>query len=98
MDEDPTKQEQIDMDDRKRREDALANPQKFFPRPEDVLLDDSLSPDEKRTLLNNWRVQLEDRGGALEPGTHAVDTEDDDRSMHAAVADALARLEGHRQP
>jgi len=74
------------------RDRALRAPEHFYPRPEDVLADASLSHDEKIELLRNWQTQLEDRGGALADGARPATTDDTDR----AVRDALDRLQAAR--
>jgi hypothetical protein len=76
------------VDDRRERRDALGNPEHFYPRPQDVLDDDSLSPDEKRAVLDNWLVALEDRAGAA--GTAA--TMDDDAGIRQAIDSARRQL------
>ena len=93
MDKERLKAERSSISDRQRRSDALANPQNFYPRPEDVLEDDTLSAQDKRTLLRNWQVQVEDRAGALgQPQGPGEDFDQENREVHAAIVAAMARL------
>jgi hypothetical protein len=98
MDKQRHQAERSTVDDSRRREDAALNPQHYYPRPEDVLDDDTLSTDEKIALLRNWQVQLEGRGGALgqPPGPgEAPDVHDDETSQ--AVIAALRQVDGQKE-
>ena len=75
------------------RENALRDPQHFYPRPEDVLADASLSRGDKIDLLRNWQTQLEDRGGALRDPAHRPDSADD---VERAICAALQHLGADR--
>ena len=76
------------IQDRQQRRDALAQPEHFYPRPQDVLDDDSLSADDKRSLLDNWQVALEDKAGSL--GQPLGPDEDDPRRESRAMLDEIA--------
>jgi hypothetical protein len=95
MDKPQLKTEQRTIQDGKQQQEALGNPQHFYPRPEDVLSDDSLSAEDKRAVLDNWQVALQGKAGTL--GTPLGPGEDDpsaeQESMCKAVAEARARLE-----
>jgi hypothetical protein len=90
MDDRGHKAEQPAVDDGARREHALSHPQHYYPRPEDVLDDSSLSPTDKIAVLRNWQVLLQDRGGALEHDQQEPHAEH--RETEAAVAAALRAL------
>jgi hypothetical protein len=93
MDKERHKAERSTIGDRRRMHDALADPQNFYPRPQDVLEDDTLSIDDKRSLLRNWQVQLEDRAGALgQAGGPGEGHEPESVETHRALQEALARL------
>jgi hypothetical protein len=95
MDKQRHQAERRTLDDRRRREDAAMHPQHYYPRPEDVIDDDTLSFEEKHTLLRNWQVMLEDRAGALgQPqGPGAAPTHEEEE-MRRAVGEALRQLDG----
>jgi hypothetical protein len=94
MDKQRHQAERRTVDDRKRREDAASHPQHYYPRPEDVLDDDTLSLDEKSALLRNWQVQLEGRAGVLgQPQGPGKVPGVIDEEVHQAVIAALRRLE-----
>jgi hypothetical protein len=83
------------IEDRQRRRRALGEPEHFYLRPQDVLDDDSLSDQDKLSLLDNLRVALEDRAGAVEPPS-AADEQERQRErdeLEAAIARARARLQ-----
>lgn len=86
------KAEQRTHTDTDRLEQALSRPEHFYPRPQDVLDDDSLSREEKHKLLEHWQVQLQDRGGALEHDQ--LEPHAEHRETEAAVAAALRSLAG----
>jgi hypothetical protein len=90
MDQQPRKAEQRTLGDTDRMEQALSNPEHYYPRPQDILDDDSLSAEDKRNLLENWQVLLQDRGGALEHDQLAAHPEH--AETEAAVAAALGTL------
>jgi hypothetical protein len=94
MDKQRHQAERQSLDDRRRRDDAAMNPQHYYPRPGDVIDDDTLSFDEKVSLLRNWQVQLEDRAGALgQPQGPGAAPGIEDAEMHQAVVDALRQLD-----
>lgn len=72
---------------------SCSYPKKFFPLREDVLNDDTLSAEEKRTLLDHWKVQLEGRGGA-DPGDQTVDDKGD--KAHDADGEAQGKVDGEK--
>lgn len=86
------KAEQSALGDLDRRERALARPEHFYPRPQDILDDDTLSTEDKRELLQNWQVLLQDRGGALEHDQLAPHPEH--AETEAAISAALRSLDG----
>jgi hypothetical protein len=65
MDKRQHESERRTIEDRAQRREAAGNPGHFYPRPQDVLADDSLTHDEKIEVLDNWLLALEDLGGAL---------------------------------
>lgn len=79
-------------EDRQHLREALADPQNFYPRPEDVVADPRLSRQDKLTLLDNWQVMLEDKAGALGKPHGPTVPNGDKRAMLAAIAEARARL------
>jgi hypothetical protein len=85
------------IDDSRERGNAAAHPQHYYPRPEDVLADASLSLDDKRAVLEHWQLTLEDRAGALGRPHGAtsgggVDAPDEDREVIRAIDAARRRL------
>lgn len=76
------------------RDESLRSPEHFYPRPEDVVADSSLSRSEKLELLRNWQVQLQGRAGSLEDAR--LDHEPEDTEVAEALREARHRIEAQR--
>ncbi len=74
----------------RQREQSLRAPERFYPRPQDVLADPSLSLAEKKELLRNWQVALQGRGGSL--GEPRMDHNPEDDEAVRALQQALRQL------
>jgi N-acetylglutamate synthase/N-acetylornithine aminotransferase len=72
---------------------AMLDPNLLYASPSDVLVDCSLSRDDKVALLRQWKEDLELRSAARNEGMH--DSEEGLGRAIATLASALERLQRH---